>query len=375
MRVALTGGGTGGHIYPALAIGAALRDECARRGGEYVACFFGNRRGLESSIVPATGLELEHVPSRPLQRRVSLESAMTLGENALGVAVATRLLAAFAPDIVIATGGYVCFPVVVAARGLRAVRKLRAPVVLLEENARPGLTNRLVAPLVDEVWGAFDATAAAFGRKFVRTGIPVRANILDRPSREDARLGMGIPEGAMVLLVMGGSQGARSINRAIGALVTRRSLPAHWWIVHVCGERDYAETRLEQRDLAAGNRVTLVPYLADPGPAYAAADLVVARAGASTLAELAATGTPSLLIPYPYASENHQMENARAFVAAGAARILEDGSLSGDALWWSLLEATESAQLARLRAAAAALAPGDTAGAVVERVRSLLSPV
>ena len=366
MRVALTGGGTGGHIYPGLAIDAALRADCAARGEEYASTFYGTKGGLETTIVAKAGVPLRLVPSAPLQRRVSLELARTLTANVQGFGVAAAELARFRPDVVIATGGYVCFPVVTAARLMA-----RAPLALLEENAFPGLTNRLLAPLVDEVWGAAWATPAAFGRKFVATGIPVRAEFRQLPPRPRARERLGIAPDATVIVVLGGSQGARSINEATAALVTRRTLPPAWWILHLCGERDYEYMKAEQREKPALNRVTLLPYLDDPAPAYAAADLVVARAGGSTLAELAVTGTPSLLIPFPHASEDHQTANARFFEEARAAQVLPDAELDGDALWWALAGLLRAETLASMGKAAAALAPADAAAMIVRRVNTL----
>ncbi|MBV8150565.1 MAG: undecaprenyldiphospho-muramoylpentapeptide beta-N-acetylglucosaminyltransferase [Candidatus Eremiobacteraeota bacterium] len=372
MRVALIGGGTGGHIYPALAIEQALRGECAARNEPYSALFLGTRRGLERTLVEPAGIPLRFVPARPLRRRLSLDVLATIAVDAAGIAVAAWILARFRPDIVIATGGYVTFPAIVAARMLRTVRCIRAPLVLLEENARPGLVNRLLVPLVDEVWGAFPASASALGKRFVMTGVPVRRHIVERPSKARARANLGIDPQAFVVVVMGGSQGARSINLATSALVTRRTLPANWWIVHVSGERDYGAAHAALREKPAENRVTLLPYLDDPGPAYAAADLVVARAGASTLAELAATGTPSLLIPYPHASEDHQAANARVFEDAGAAAVVADASLDGDALWWKLQDlAAKTETRAAMAAAAAALAPTEPAATIARRVTAL----
>jgi UDP-N-acetylglucosamine--N-acetylmuramyl-(pentapeptide) pyrophosphoryl-undecaprenol N-acetylglucosamine transferase len=171
---------------------------------------------------------------------------------------------------------------------------------------------------------------------------------------------------------MGGSQGARSINEAIAALVTRRSLQPNWQVLHVSGTRDYAYMQAEERELAEGNTVLLVEYLADPTDAYAAADVVIARAGASTLAELAVTGTPAILIPYPFAAEGHQQKNADLFAAAGAATILEDRTLDGDKLWWALLEALAPETQRAMRAAMRSLAPVDAGAAIVRRIQTLI---
>jgi UDP-N-acetylglucosamine--N-acetylmuramyl-(pentapeptide) pyrophosphoryl-undecaprenol N-acetylglucosamine transferase len=368
LTVAFTGGGTGGHIYPALAIDDALRAEY--RDDVYEPRFFGNRDGLEATLV--TTMPVTFIPSAPLQRRLSLGSLRTVFANALGIVVALRALATFRPLMVVATGGYVCFPVVVAARILRTLRVLRCGIGLLEINLTPGLTNRLLRPFVDEVWTTYAASAAAFGSKAVLTGAPVRASLRDVGDPAAARERLGLDPAGTTVVAMGGSQGARSINEAVAALVTRRTLPPDWQLLHISGERDYDYMALEEREPAAGNRVRLVAYLNDPADAYAAADIVVARSGASTLAELAVTGTPSILIPYPHAADAHQQHNAEAFAAAGAAVVLDDAAVDGDALWWSLREALEPDRHAAMAAAAHALAPQDAAAAIVARIEHAL---
>lgn len=371
MRVVITGGGTGGHIYPGLAIDAALRADCAARGEEYASVFFGSQRGLEGTIVKKAGVALELIPSRPLARRFSGDVVATFAANALGIGKAGTALTRFRPDVVIASGGYVCFPVVAAARALRAVRRIRPALALLEENAYPGLTNRLLGPLVDEIWTATWTSPDAFRGRAVVTGIPVREQFNALPPRPRARERLEIDSHAVVVVVLGGSQGARSINDATLDMVARHTLPPSWWIVHICGERDYAEMKARLHDKQPGNRFTLIPYLDDPSTAYAAADLVVARAGASTLAELAASGRPSLLIPYPFASDDHQTANARFFAESGAARLLLDAELSADVLYWALSEALDPEKLAAMAKCASALAPADAAAMIVRRVRVL----
>jgi UDP-N-acetylglucosamine--N-acetylmuramyl-(pentapeptide) pyrophosphoryl-undecaprenol N-acetylglucosamine transferase len=270
--------------------------------------------------------------------------------------------------MIVATGGYVCFPVVVAARILRLLRVLRCGIGLLEINVTPGLTNRLLVPLVDEVWTTYAASAESFGRKAVLTGAPVRASLRAARDAHAARERLGLDPDGMTIVIMGGSQGARSINEAVAALVTRRTLPANWQLLHVSGERDYAYMEAEEREPTAGNRIRLVAYLDDPADAYAAADAVVARAGASTLAELAVSGIPSVLIPYPHAADRHQQHNADVFARAGAAVVLDDARLDGDLLWWTLRDVLEPDHRAAMSAAARALAPVDAAAAIVARI-------
>jgi UDP-N-acetylglucosamine--N-acetylmuramyl-(pentapeptide) pyrophosphoryl-undecaprenol N-acetylglucosamine transferase len=159
----------------------------------------------------------------------------------------------------------------------------------------------------------------------------------------------------------------------IAALVTRRELPAGLQILHISGERDYEYMQAEERDTIAGNRIVLLPYLQDMADAYALADVVIARAGASTLGELAALGLPSILVPYPFAADDHQLRNARAFEAAGACAVIEDRELNADSLWWTLREIMEPERLSTMRKAARSLAAGDPVATIIARIDALAS--
>ncbi len=366
-RVAFTGGGTGGHVYPALAIDDAIR--AAYGAGRYEPRFFGNRDGLEARLV--TVMPLAFVPSAALQRSLSLGTLRTFVRNLAGIVVALRSLAAFRPQVVVATGGYVCFPVVVAARLLRFTGVLRCAIALLEINARPGLTNRLLAPLVDEVWTTYDASAPYFRGKAHRTGTPVRASFANAVHPARARMQLDLAPERTTIVAMGGSQGARSINEAVVALVTRRTLGDGRQVLHVSGERDYAYMQAEERDTGS-NHVALVAYLPDPANAYAAADVVIARSGASTLAELAATGTPAILVPYPHAADDHQAHNAAVFADAGAAVVIADRELDGDRLWWALDAILQPERAASMRRAAQTLSAPNAGADIVSRIESLI---
>jgi UDP-N-acetylglucosamine--N-acetylmuramyl-(pentapeptide) pyrophosphoryl-undecaprenol N-acetylglucosamine transferase len=360
VRLVFAGGGTGGHLYPAIAIAGAMQDRATID-------FVGTADRLEATIVPAAGYRLHTVRSRPFTRKISLELARTFGDNAAGVAASLGVLRTLQPDVVIATGGYVCFPVVLAARMLRSLGGFHGSIALLEPNARPGLTNRVLAPLVDEVWGAFAQADPRFAGKYVHTGIPVRAALRALPARDEAIARLGLNPARKTLLAMGGSQGARTINDALATLVKSDGLPPGWQLIHVTGEKEYDRVRA-----AIGQQEGAVrPYLHDLSDAYAAADLVLARAGASTLGELAALGMPSILVPYPFAAEDHQAANAEQVRAAGAAVVVPDRELDAGRLRLLLAETVEPERLAALRAAARQLSAGDPIATIIARIDAL----
>jgi UDP-N-acetylglucosamine--N-acetylmuramyl-(pentapeptide) pyrophosphoryl-undecaprenol N-acetylglucosamine transferase len=317
-------------------------------------------------------MPLTFVPSAPLHREISLRMFRTLARNLAGVVVALRALLAYRPRLLIATGGYVCFPVVLAARLLRSLAGLDVRIALLEMNVRPGLTNRLLTPLVDEVWITYAQSRAFFGSKACLTGAPVRASLSRSIERGEARRALDLLVDRTTIVVMGGSQGARSINDAVVAMLEAAEFPPDWQVLHISGERDYGELRRRHDALPGSAAGRLVAYVNDPADAYAAADIVVARAGASTLAELATTATPALLVPYPFAADDHQMANARLFAAGGAAIVIADGELSAATLMTTLRASLQPDRLRQMRAAAMRLVPGGGAITIVDRITALL---
>ena len=357
MNVVVAGGGTGGHLYPAIAIADALRGRSAR------VVFIGAADRLEATIVPKAGYELHTIESRPLPRAASFALLGTIRSNVRGTLQSLSLLAAQQPDLVIATGGYVSFPVALAARIRRLLRLSQAPLVLLEPNAAPGLTNRLLAPIVDEIWGASDAPQST-GAKYRRTGIPIRPSLRRLPDRAAAATRLGLDPSLRTLVVMGGSQGARSINDAVADAIESGALPAGWQALVLTGAAEYDRVRARLPNA--------LPYLDDMADAYAAADLLLTRAGASTLGELAALGKPAILVPYPYATEAHQAENAARFAAAGAAVVLTDDELRAGRLPALLAATAEPARLAALSAGAAARPAADPIDVILARVEKLL---
>lgn len=329
MKVLIAGGGTGGHIYPALSIAGAIR----RRDASAEFLFVGTEHGMESELVPRAGFRLRTIHLYGFQRRISLRNIQNIFLTGKSLWDVKKILQEFRPDVVIGTGGYVCGPVVwVAARS-------GIPTLIQEQNAFPGITNRILSRVVDAVALGYKEAAPNFaGRKarvFV-TGNPVRED-LSNADCESSRRHFGLQPDIPVVLITGGSQGARSINQAALTLHRRFAGKKELQILHITGQTDYnniihalmSEGRCLQE--AASGQV-IVPYIHEMPKALAAASLVVSRAGAIGLAELMLRGMPSILIPYPYASENHQEINARALEKNGAAIVIKDSELTGELL-------------------------------------------
>lgn len=320
MRVVLTGGGTGGHVFPALAVADRIRATIP----DAQIMFVGTRRGLEATVVPKAGYDIGYVHARGLAAH-PIRMAHALLDNAVGMAESFGKLRRFAPTVVIGCGGYVSLPVCAAAQAMRI------PTVLLEQNLVPGKTTKFLASRAVRVCISFDATAPLLdlGARVLLTGNPVRKEILER-TRAAGRAAMGVPAEAFCILVTGASQGARTVNEAVVAALPRwKERP--WHVLHLTGRGDYGSVKARAEASAQGGPLRWDPraFLDDMASAYAAADLVVARAGATTMAEITCRGLPAVLIPYPHAGA-HQVDNARWLEGKGAAEvILNDAAVDG----------------------------------------------
>ena len=327
------------------------------------------RGDVDERLAKEFDIPIAAVDSRPISRTSLRAAASGVLGNVRGVAQAMPLVSNFRPEVVIGAGGYASVPVVAAAAMLRGAGTLRgARIAVMNPDVTPGLANRALATVADEVWCAYASTETFFGRKFVLTGTPVRPEFYAPLPAADARKRLGLSPDRKTILVFGGSQGARTLNVAASALVARRRLPADWQVLHIAGERDHEWMAAERAAEPNDNRYVLAPHLAEMALAYAAADVAVCRAGASTLAELATMGLPAILVPYPYAAENHQRKNAEAFAAAGAAVIVDDAELDADALYWKLIDVMPNMRRASMGAASKGLARPRALADMVERI-------
>jgi UDP-N-acetylglucosamine--N-acetylmuramyl-(pentapeptide) pyrophosphoryl-undecaprenol N-acetylglucosamine transferase len=308
----MTGGGTGGHVFPALAVARVLRE----RGHELL--FIGTREGMESRLVPESGFEIEFIRSAGLKRMGLRRQIQTVALLPGSINAAWRLLKRFRPCAVFSMGGYVAAPVMAAAliSGI--------PLVVMEPNALPGLANRRVAGRVYRALVGFEATQAWFPQgKCEVTGVPVRPEFFDIAPKRD---------GVFTVLITGGSRGARTLNRAsLESWSLFRESKRPFRIVHQTGAAEYES--LAKAFSMAGVEGEVVPFIRNMPEAFANADVVVGRAGAGSVNEISAAGMVSVLVPLPFAADDHQRRNAEVLVNAGAARMVPDGEMNGARLF------------------------------------------
>jgi len=321
VKILIAGGGTGGHVYP----GIAVAEEMRRIHPEIDVLFVGGRRGVEAHAVPEAGFRIRFVLTRGFPRRAWWRWPSAVLANLIGLLQSSWIVLSERPDAVLGTGGYVSGPISAAAA------LLGRPLLLQEQNSIPGLANRWLARVADEVHLSFTEARAYFARKdnLKVTGNPVRGFILEG-DRGTALQEFGLADGRPTVFVFGGSRGAHRINEAALEAMQRLKGRVDVQFILQTGGDEFEGARgiVESRLLPA----RVVPYLRQIHLAYAVADLVVCRSGAMTLAEIAACGTPAILVPYPYAAHNHQEVNARNLVERGAATLILDRELSGERL-------------------------------------------
>lgn len=324
MRVIITGGGTGGHVYPAV----SLAEELLRREAAAKILFIGTKRGLENSILPKHGFQLKRICVGGLIGKAPVNTVISLLKLPVGFFQSFWILIIFRPDIVIGVGGYVTGPVVLSAF------ILRIPIVIQEQNFFPGMTNKILGRLADKIAVSFEETEKYFSRKkVVHTGNPIRREILEELKTDHPKdQGSGF-----TIFIFGGSQGARGINRAmIEGLDHLNEFKDFLKIIHQTGKGDEEWVREEYK--RKGFWAEVQSFIYDIVRKYKEADLVICRAGATTISELTAAGKPAILIPFPYAANNHQEINAKRLKVAGAAEMILEKDLSGEVLSKKILD-------------------------------------
>jgi len=361
VRMLIAGGGTGGHLFP----GIALAEEVTTRHPDNRVLFVGTTRGLEARVVPAAGFSLQTIEVRGLKGVGALRKLQALLLLPVSFFDSWRIIGRFRPDVVVGVGGYASGPVVLAAwmRGIATA--------IQEQNALPGITNRVLGRIVRAVFIAFEQARAAFPpRKTFLVGNPVRRQLMDnylrsRPTGSDGRFR---------LLVVGGSLGARGLNtRMLEALPHLGALRERMDIVHQTGTADLEMVRAGYA--AAGVAAEVVPFVDDMSAAYARASLVLCRAGATTIAELTICKKAAILVPFPFATDDHQAVNAAALVEAGAALMFRESELDGERLARELRRlADEPETLQRMERAAGHLGRPEAARELVDLCAELVAP-
>jgi len=322
MRILIAGGGTGGHLFP----GVALAEEFKQRNRKNKILFVGTKKGIEKSLIPDIGYKLKTISGRGILGGGLMQKLRGSIQFLIGLFQSLMIIRTFKPDLVLGTGGYASAPIIIAAS------IFNIETAICEQNSIPGLTNRILGRLVKKVFIAFEECYPFFPpKKTFLTGNPVRREFLNMGSTLQKKKG-----DRFCLLVLGGSQGAHSINRAmIESLDKLNPIREKIKIIHQTGYKDssWVKESYEKKNFQA----KVFPFKKEIASLYLQADLVISRAGAITLTELLICGKPSILIPYPYAAYNHQEINARVLVNRGAARIILDQDLNGSYLGDTIL--------------------------------------
>lgn len=353
MKIIMTGGGTGGHIYPAIAIA----DRFKERNMDVDVLFVGTQHGLEKELVPRSGYEIRFIDASGIDRRNLLKNFKTLKDYSAGKRQARRIIEEFRPDAVIGTGGYVCGPVV------KTAAKMGIKTYIHEQNAAPGLTNKILEKYVETVFLGFEEGAKYFKEpdKHVVSGNPVRDSFFSA-DKDTSRKELGIDPDDFVLLSFGGSQGAGRINRAMLDVAAKYNDAEGIQVYFVTGKRYYEPVlrEMEDRQIRLGGNIHVLEYINDMEKYLSASDIVVSRSGALAVSEIAVCATPSILIPSPNVTGNHQMFNAKAIADKGGAVLMEEAELTEH----GLTEAIENLRqdkdaLKKMSEAAKACAPMD----------------
>lgn len=320
MKVIVSGGGTGGHIYPAL----SLIKEIKKQQPNAEILYIGTNNGLEGKLVPRENIPFKTIEITGFKRSLSFENVKTVLRFLKGTKEAKKLIKQFKPDVVVGTGGYVCGPVVFAAA------RLNIPTVIHEQNSVPGLTNKFLSRYVNKIVLCFKEAEQYFpSQKTVLLGNPRASEVVDSDIKRDT---LNSQINKKKILIVGGSRGARPINDAFIEAISDLSRLVDYEFLYVTGDVHYQKVMEKVEEKGNPSNVVIKPFLHNMPEVLANVDLIVARAGATTLAEVTALGIPSILIPSPYVTNNHQEKNARALADNGAAIVRLEKELNGNLL-------------------------------------------
>ena len=343
MRALISGGGTGGHINPALAIADKIRMENPDAVVEYV----GTAKGLEATLVPKAGYKIHYIKVKGFKRSLSFDNFDAAIKAFTSVVAAKKIIKEFKPDVVIGTGGYVCWPV------LKAAAKAGIPTIVHESNAFPGVTTRMLSKYVDKILLGFEESKKYLDcdeSKLLRVGSPVSEKMINA-NKESSRNKLGIDESEKMVLSAGGSLGAMAINNSVYELIKNYTLPEGVYHVHATGNAGWQEQSARYLELGfekvdddtlKKGKVTVCRYIYNMHELLSACDVEICRAGAMTLSELAVMGKAAVIVPSPYVTNNHQYKNAKVLCDKNAALMIEEKNLNGEILTSTVKELIEN---------------------------------
>jgi len=335
MKVVIAAAGTGGHINPGIAIANKIKKE--NKNAQIT--FIGTSRGLENDLVPRAGYKLKQIEAYGINRKINIQNFKNMLKTLKSFKEARNIIKEIKPDLVIGTGGYICGPTILAAK------KYKIPTILHESNAFPGMSVKLLANKVDTVLVGFEDAKVRLSKakKVIVTGTPskLRKVQLTDKQKDELKKQYDIKNNLPIVLIFGGSQGAKSINNALIEIIQSR-LNSKYQIIWAVGQKQYDIVRESLKSIGLNiNNITntkIVPYIYDMEEVMNFADLIIARSGAMTITEVSTVGKPAIFIPFPFATENHQEYNAKVLENADAAKIILDKDLSKDTLNNSILE-------------------------------------
>lgn len=366
-RIIIAGGGTGGHIYPAIAIATGIEQHFP----DADILFVGSKSGMETDLVPKAGFKIKTIPVKGFRRKLSLDTFVTIKELAKGIKASWEIISAQKPDLVIGTGGYVAGPVLFLA-SVTGVK-----TIIHEQNVKPGVTNKILSRFVDKVAASFEDSLRYFPeKKTIITGNPVRPQII-MGERLQALREFGLNPSLPTVLCFGGSQGAQSLNDAMIGLISEIKEVFGYQVIHITGKGQYEKVIgcLGKKGIPEDGlgHIKILPYIYNMQDAYAAADLVIARSGALTVSELSMCAKPSVLIPLRTAAGDHQNFNAKYFRDRGAAVIIKDSELNAKVLKNTVENIIfDEDRMKRMEVSSKTLAKPDALSAILRQVDELM---
>ncbi len=364
MRVIVSGGGTGGHIYPGVAIAKKIKEK--NKNAEVL--FIGSKNGLEKDLVPKEGFKIKFIEVEGLNKKISLKTFSSIKKVFKGYSQARKIIKDFKPDVVIGTGGYVCGPVVLAAS------RRNIPTIIHEQNAIPGMTNKILSKFCGKIAITFKESEKFFPKdKVIYTGNPIRNQIL-KADKKLSREKLGFSKEKLLVLAVGGSRGAKNLNNAVLNIIPEIK-KNNMQLLFITGELGYNDIIKEasNRKYDLDSNVKIIPYLYEMENALAACDIIVSRAGATILSEVTALAIPAVLIPSPYVANNHQELNADALVKEGAAIKLKEEDLKGSLLSEKLFSlGSNNSDLEKMRRASKRIGILDASDKIYDIIGNLI---